>query len=227
MSTPRTIVETLHKQRILPLFYHADAAICAGVVKALYDGSVRMVEFTNRGDQALARFSELQELCHQSLSGMHLAVGTISTKADAENFIKAGAKVLISPFWNDEVFAVAQAAGVLWIPGCMTPTEIHRAVAARLEVIKLFPGNVLGTGFVEALRPVFPSTNFIVTGGVDATANSVNAWLKSGVIAAGLGSKLITNDVMKNHQFDQLRHNAATLLQELHLIKNSHETNDR
>ena len=215
MSTRTTTLEILHTQRILPLFYHGDAAVCAGVVKALYDGGIRMVEFTNRGEQALARFTELHALCQHTLPGMHLAVGTISTKADAENFIKAGATILISPFWDDDVFAVTQAAGVLWIPGCMTPTEIHRAVDAGLDIIKLFPGNVLGTGFVPAVRPLFPTTNFMVTGGVDATAKSVNEWLTSGVVAAGLGSKLITNEVMNNHQFDQLQQKVTMLLTEL------------
>ncbi len=215
MSTRTTIIETLHTQRILPLFYHEDAGVCAGVVKALYDGGIRMVEFTNRGDQALVRFTELQALCQQTMPEMQLAVGTISTKDDAENFIKAGATTLISPFWDDEVFSVTQAAGVLWIPGCMTPTEIHRAVDAGLDIIKLFPGNIIGTGFVEAVRPLFPHIKFMVTGGVDATAVSINAWLKSGVLAAGLGSKLITSDIMNNHQYDQLQEKVTTLLQAL------------
>lgn len=215
MSSPIATLEILKTQRILPLFYHADATVCAGVVKALYDGGIRMVEFTNRGADALSRFTELQAMCQQTLPGMQLAVGTISTKQDAENFIKAGAKVLISPFWEDDVFAVSQAEGVLWIPGCMTPTEIHRAVDAGLNIIKLFPGNVIGTGFVEAVRPIFPGINFVVTGGVDATAASVSSWIKSGVVAAGLGSKLITTDVMSNHRFDDLQQKVSALLKEL------------
>jgi 2-dehydro-3-deoxyphosphogluconate aldolase/(4S)-4-hydroxy-2-oxoglutarate aldolase len=215
MSSPVATLEILKAQRILPLYYHADAAVCAGVLKALYHGGIRMVEFTNRGDQALARYTALQAMCEQSLPGMQLAVGTISAKEDAENFIKAGAKVLISPFWDDQVFAVVKSAGVLWIPGCMTPREIHRAVDAGLNIIKLFPGNVIGTGFVEAVRPIFPRIHFVVTGGVDATAASVNTWMKSGVVAAGLGSKLITGDIMNNHQFDELQQKVATLLSEL------------
>lgn len=212
MSSPVTTLEILKTQRILPLFYHADSTVCAGVVKALYDGGIRMVEFTNRGADALSRFTELHAMCQQTLPGMQLAVGTISTKQDAENFIKAGAKVLISPFWDDDVFAVSQAEGVLWIPGCMTPTEIHRAVDAGLNIIKLFPGNVIGTGFVEAVRPIFPGIHFVVTGGVDATTASVNTWIKSGVVAAGLGSKLITTDVMSNHRFDELQQKVSVLL---------------
>ena len=215
MSSPVATLEVLKAQRILPLFYHADSTVCAGVVKALYHGGIRMVEFTNRGADALSRFTELQSMCQQTLPGMQLAVGTISTKQDAENFIKAGAKVLISPFWDNDVFAVSQAEGVLWIPGCMTPTEIHRAVDAGLNIIKLFPGNVIGTGFVVAVRPIFPGINFVVTGGVDATDASVNTWIKSGVVAAGLGSKLITTDVMSNHRFDELQQKVSALLKEL------------
>ena len=215
MSSSVVTLEILKAQRILPLYYHADAEVCAGILKALYHGGIRMVEFTNRGANALSRFTELQDMCQQSLPGMHLAVGTISTKTDAENFIKAGANVLISPFWDDNVFAVAKSPGVLWVPGCMTPTEIHRAVDAGLNIIKLFPGNVMGTGFVEAVRPIFPGIHFVVTGGVDSTAASVNTWMKSGVVAAGLGSKLITSDIMNNHQFDELQQKVVTLLSEL------------
>jgi 2-dehydro-3-deoxyphosphogluconate aldolase/(4S)-4-hydroxy-2-oxoglutarate aldolase len=94
----------------------------------------------------------------------------------------------------------------------MTPTEIHRAVDAGLNIIKLFPGNVIGTGFVEAVRPFFAGINFVVTGGVDATAASVSSWIKSGVVAAGLGSKLITTDVMSNHRFDDLQQKVSVLL---------------
>ena len=212
MSSSVVTLEILKAQRILPLYYHADAEVCAGILKALYHGGIRMVEFTNRGANALSRFTELQDMCQQSLPGMHLAVGTISTKTDAENFIKAGANVLISPFWDDNVFAVAKSPGVLWVPGCMTPTEIHRAVDAGLNIIKLFPGNVMGTGFVEAVRPIFPEIHFVVTGGVDATAASVSSWIKSGVVAAGLGSKLITTDVMSNHRFDDLQQKVSVLL---------------
>ena len=215
MSSPVATLEILKTQRILPLFYHADATVCSGVVKALYDGGVRLVEFTNRGEHALPRFRELVQFCEESLPGMHLAVGTISTAKDAENFIEAGAKLLISPFWDNTISTIAQFEDVQWIPGCMTPTEIHQAVAVGCNIIKLFPGNVMGTGFVEAVRPIFPGIHFVVTGGVDATAASVNTWMKSGVVAAGLGSKLITGDIMNNHQFDELQQKVATLLSEL------------
>ncbi len=205
----------LQKQKVLPLFYHADAEVCKGVVEALYHGGIRLIEFTNRGSEALARFTELSSLCKQSYPEMRLAVGTIASGKDAEDFIEAGADVLISPFWDDEVAVVAKNAGVLWIPGCMTPTEIHHAVQEGIQLIKLFPGNLLGTGFVEAIRPLFPNVHFVVTGGVDATADSVKQWLNAGIVAAGLGSKLITGEVMQQKQFSVLQEKVSLLLSTL------------
>jgi 2-dehydro-3-deoxyphosphogluconate aldolase/(4S)-4-hydroxy-2-oxoglutarate aldolase len=205
----------LQKQKILPLFYHAEAEVCKGVVEALYHGGIRLVEFTNRGSEALKRFAELSALRITSFPEMKLAVGTISTGEDAKAFIAAGAEVLISPFWDDDVFAVANEAGVLWIPGCTTPSEIHHAIQKKIKLIKLFPGNVLGAGFVESIRPLFPDIHFVVTGGVDATSVSLERWLKAGVVAAGLGSKLITDEVLKEKQFTALQENVASLLSEL------------
>ena len=215
MISMHTAITLLQKQKVLPLFYHTNAEVCKGVVEALYHGGIRLIEFTNRGSDALSRFTELSSLCKQSYPEMQLAVGTIASGRDAEDFIKAGADVLISPFWDDEVAVVAKNAGVLWIPGCMTPTEIHHAVQEGIQLIKLFPGNVLGPGFVEAIRPLFPGIHFVVTGGVDATAVSVDRWLKSGVVAAGLGSKLITGEVLEQKQFRALQEKLSSLLSEL------------
>jgi 2-dehydro-3-deoxyphosphogluconate aldolase/(4S)-4-hydroxy-2-oxoglutarate aldolase len=215
MISMHTTLTLLQKQKVLPLFYHADAEVCKGVVEALYHGGIRLIEFTNRGSEALSRFTELSSLCKQLYPEMRLAVGTIASGKDAEDFIKAGADVLISPFWDDEVAVVAKNAGVLWIPGCMTPTEIHHAVQEGIQLIKLFPGNLLGTGFVEAIRPLFPNVHFVVTGGVDATADSVKQWLNAGIVAAGLGSKLITGEVMQQKQFSVLQEKVSLLLSTL------------
>jgi 2-dehydro-3-deoxyphosphogluconate aldolase/(4S)-4-hydroxy-2-oxoglutarate aldolase len=196
MISMHTTITLLQKQKVLPLFYHADAVVCKGVVEALYHGGIRLIEFTNRGSEALSRFTELSSLCKQSYPEMRLAVGTIASGKDAEDFIEAGADVLISPFWDDEVAVVAKNAGVLWIPGCMTPTEIHHAVQ-------------------EGIRPLFPNVHFVVTGGVDATADSVKQWLNAGVVAAGLGSKLITGEVMQQKQFSVLQEKVSSLLSTL------------
>ncbi|MFN4285510.1 MAG: bifunctional 4-hydroxy-2-oxoglutarate aldolase/2-dehydro-3-deoxy-phosphogluconate aldolase [Lacibacter sp.] len=199
-------------QKILPLFYHARQQVCSGVLQALYDAGIRMVEFTNRGPAALERFTEMVQQRNRYMPDLLLAVGTIRTEADVNNYRAAGADVLISPFWDDAVAAAAKELETPWIPGCMTPSEINRAAVAGIRLVKLFPGNVLGTGFVEAIRPLFPEMQYVVTGGVDATAESIGQWLQAGVLAAGLGSKLITAAVLEQQQFPALQNRVATLL---------------
>jgi 2-dehydro-3-deoxyphosphogluconate aldolase/(4S)-4-hydroxy-2-oxoglutarate aldolase len=215
MISIHTTLTLLQKQKVLPLFYHADAEVCKGVVEALYHGGIRLVEFTNRGPEALARFTELSTLCKQSYPEMLLAIGTITNGEEAKAFIAAGAEVLISPFWDEEVALLAKDAEVVWIPGCMTPTEVHQAAKYGCTIVKLFPGNVLGAGFVEAIRPVFPDIHFVVTGGVEATEAGVKKWLKAGVVAAGLGSKLINHEVLEQNDYALLQVKVSALLAEL------------
>lgn len=81
--------------------------------------------------------------------------------------------------------------------------------------MKLFPGNLLGAEFVQAVRPLFPEVQFVVTGGVEPTVAGVELWLQAGVLAAGLGSKLISNELMEQQQFNQLEKNVAELLRQL------------
>jgi 2-dehydro-3-deoxyphosphogluconate aldolase/(4S)-4-hydroxy-2-oxoglutarate aldolase len=188
---------------VLPLYYHDDVAVCEGVLRALYNGGVRCVEFTNRGTQALANFSHLVSL-KSTMPGLILGIGTIKTPQDASAFIEAGADFLISPCFDASVADVAYMHKVLWIPGCMTPTEIHVAQKSGATLIKLFPGNVLGPGFVEAIKSLFTGIDFLVTGGVEPTEQNIGAWFKAGVVGVGLGSKLITKDVLANKNYTQL-----------------------
>ena len=199
------------EQGILPLFYHDDIEVCIELTKALYSAGIRAIEFTNRGEKALANFTELVKIRDQSMHDLLLAVGTIKNPSQAKAFINAGADVLISPVFDEEIADFTRDK-ILWIPGCMTPTEIHLAEKADCQIIKLFPGNVLGAGFVEAIKPLFPNLKFVVTGGVDATSENLTAWFKAGVVAVGMGSKLITKDIINNRKYEQLSLQTAEIL---------------
>ena len=203
MEREALLVNQIKAEGILPLYYHDDVTVCEGVLRALYNGGVRSVEFTNRGPQALANFTYLVSL-KSTMPGLILGIGTIKTPQDATAFIEAGADFLISPCFDASIADVAYMHKVLWIPGCMTPTEIHVAQKSGAILIKLFPGNVLGPGFVEAIKTLFTGIDFLVTGGVEPTAQNMGAWFKAGVSGVGLGSKLITKDILANKNFEQL-----------------------
>lgn len=212
MEREAALINQIKNEGMLPLFYHDDVTVCENVLQALYNGGVRCVEFTNRGVHALPNFKHLVSL-KTTMPGLILGIGTIKTPQDATSFIEAGADFLISPCFDASVADVAYMHKVLWIPGCMTPTEIHVAQKSGATLIKLFPGNVLGPGFVEAIKTLFTGVDFLVTGGVEPTEQNIGAWFKAGVVGVGLGSKLITKDVLANKNYKQLETQTTQLVQ--------------
>ena len=162
---------------------------------------MRCIEFTNRGPNALKNFKELVKLRDEKMKGLLLAVGTIKTGTEAQQFIDSGADFLISPIFDSSVCDKTYLNKMLWIPGCTTPTEIHVAQQAGCKLIKLFPGNVLGPGFVEAIMPLFSGIDFTITGGVEPTKENLSAWFKAGIKVVGMGSKLISKKLIDEKDF--------------------------
>ncbi len=210
---------SISAQRVLPLFYHDNIDVCVGVLGALYRAGIRIVEFTNRGDKALANFSSMANFCKSSLPDMVLTIGTIKTLTDAKNFHTAGATTLISPIFNDSVADYANENGLLWIPGCMTPTEVFNAENAGCSLVKLFPGNVLQPQFVAAIRELFPTLQFMATGGVSANKENLQCWFNAGVTAVGIGSNLISKTTMDEKNFEKIEQDTLELLAMLRTIK--------
>ena len=209
------IIQQLGKQKLLPLFYHSDPTTCLEVVQALYAAGVRNIEFTNRGQEALSNFKELVSERNRSMKDLYLAVGTIRSVAQATQFMEAGADYLISPVFDPAIAAFTAKQKIGWIPGCMTPTEIHTADTAQCQWIKLFPGNVLGPAFVSSILELFPSAKFIVTGGVEPSLEGLRKWLDAGATAVGVGSKLITAELLKNKDYETLKMHTTRLLHSL------------
>lgn len=202
--TQEEIINAVKAQGVLPLFYNEDKELCIQITQTLYSAGIRVIEFTNRGEAAFDNFKALVALKQSALPDLVLAVGTIRTAEQATKFINAGADFLISPVFDATVCDVAYLHKVLWIPGCMTPTEIHVAENAGCKLVKLFPGNVLGTEFLSAIKELFPNMLFMPTGGVDVSEASIGAWYKAGVCAVGLGSKLISKDLLAKKDFETI-----------------------
>ncbi len=217
MNQNEIIIQRLKQQKLLPLFYHSDKTVCLGVMNALYASGIRIIEFTNRGDAALQNFKALVECRNQSMKDLLLAIGTIRTTEQAQSFIEAGADFLVSPVFDSAVCAVALSHKKLLMPGCMTPTEIHLAENAGCQLIKLFPGNLLGPSFVNAIKELFPAVDFIPTGGVEVSKENLEAWFASGVCAVGMGSKLISKKLMDAKDFAAIENETRSALQ---LIQN-------
>lgn len=220
MNKKETIAQLIAGQGVLPLYYHESDETSVAVLQSLYKAGIRAVEYTNRGENALHNFNMLLRAAESEMPGMQLGIGTIKTTASAEAFIAAGAKFIICPLMDAAVGAVVHNAGLLWIPGCMTTTEIHAAEVSGATLVKIFSGSVVGPGYISAIREIFPNLAFMPTGGVDTTAENLKAWFDNGVYAVGLGSKLITKKMMEEKDFDGLKNRAEAVLQLVKSIKN-------
>lgn len=213
------IIEAITIQGMLPLYYHDDATVTLEVAKALYTAGVRVIEYTNRGESALANFKYLLAHRDAQMPGMLLGIGTIKTVDHAKMFLDAGTDFIICPGMIPEVAKIVHDAGKLWVPGCMTSTEIMMAEQTGAKFIKLFPGNLLGPGFVSAIKDLFPGISFMPTGGVELDGANIKSWFDAGVKAVGMGSKLITKQVLEQKDYATITTQTKQVLNILQTIK--------
>ena len=213
MNKKQVVLDAILKQGMLPLFFHADEKITIEITKTVYAAGVRVIEFTNRGKEALQNFTALKKEALISMPDLYVGIGTIKTAEEADRFIAAGADFIVCPTVNPEVGQKAHEAGLLWAPGCMTPTEIALGQQYGADLIKIFPANILGPAFIGAIKSLFPGQLFMPTGGVDLSQENISGWFKVGVCAVGMGSQLISKEIMENEQYDILKQNTEDVLQ--------------
>jgi 2-dehydro-3-deoxyphosphogluconate aldolase / (4S)-4-hydroxy-2-oxoglutarate aldolase len=219
MDRNDSILQLIRKQRLLPLFYHGDPVVCVETTNALYRAGIRVIEFTNRGEAALPNFKTLIAARNESMKDLVVGVGTIRTAEQSTRFIDAGADFLVSPVFDTDVCDAAYINKVLWIPGCMTPTEIHVAERAGCKLVKLFPGNVLGNAFVSGIKELFPKLEFMPTGGVDRSRENITGWFNAGVVAVGMGSKLISNHLLEQKDYIRIENDTKAVLELIQSVK--------
>lgn len=199
------IIAAFEQSGIIPVFYHDDAAICLDVLQACYDGGLRVFEFTSRGENARKNFAALRDRKVASMPDLYLGIGTIKNAADAAVYAGMGADFIVCPVTDPETAAYCQSAPITWIPGCMTPSEIAVAEKNGAQLVKLFPGNVLGPGYVKSIKPLFPQLKFMPTGGVEPTQISMDAWFDAGVVCVGMGSNLLSKSMIESKDWGGLK----------------------
>lgn len=221
MDKKTSLLQAITDQGMLPLFFHPDEQKSIEITKTVYNAGVRVIEYTNRGKEALVNFKKLKEEAVKSMPELKLGIGTIKNAQEAQDFIDAGADFIVCPIVTPEVAEVCQKADLLWIPGCMTPTEISVAQKHGAGLIKIFPANILGQEFISSIKELFRGQLFMPTGGVDLSKENISSWFKAGVCAVGMGSKLISKDIMDNAKYDELAKNTADVLAVIKSIKNN------
>jgi 2-dehydro-3-deoxyphosphogluconate aldolase/(4S)-4-hydroxy-2-oxoglutarate aldolase len=210
------IMTTMRSTGLVPLFTHDNAEEAQQVVEAAYKGGVRVFEFTNRRPNSYDVFVHLLKQRHR-YPDLMLGIGTIMDAATTKKFIDAGADFIISPILKPAMAEVCHQYDKHWIPGCATLTEIVTAKEHGAEIIKVFPGSVLGPGFVSSITPVVPGLNLMITGGVEPTEQNLSSWFKAGAMCVGLGSQLFTKDILEAKDWPALQQRVTNALD---IIKN-------
>lgn len=214
------VAEVMKQTGLVPLFYNSDLELGKQVLKACYEGGARLMEFTARGDFAHEVFGALNKYALKELPGMIMGVGSVTDAAAASRFMGLGANFIVTPVLREDIAIVCNRRKVLWSPGCGTLTEISRAEELGCEIVKLFPGDIYGPDFVKGIKGPQPWTSIMPTGGVSPTKENLEGWFNAGVTCVGMGSQLISKDILANKDFDALQKKVKEALDIIASLRN-------
>jgi len=192
------VLAAMMDQSIIPVFYDPDVEVCRNVIQACANGGAKCVEFTNRGDFAAHAFLEVTRHFASADPSVIMGVGSIVDAPTAAIYIANGARFVVGPLLNPEVARLCNRRGIPYSPGCGSATEIGDAQELGCEIVKAFPGaSVGGPEFVRSVMAPMPWTSIMPTGGVEPTEDSLRKWFGAGIVACGVGSNLITKDLLQ------------------------------
>jgi 2-dehydro-3-deoxyphosphogluconate aldolase/(4S)-4-hydroxy-2-oxoglutarate aldolase len=192
------VLTAMMEQGVIPVFYHPDVEVCTNVIQACANGGAKCIEFTNRGDFASHVFLEVTRHFAKADKSVIMGVGSVLDAPTAGIYIANGANFVVGPVLNADVAKVCNRRKIPYSPGCGSASEISAAEELGVEIVKIFPGaQVGGPEFVKAVLGPMPWTRIMPTGGVDPTEESLSKWFGAGIVAAGIGSKLITSELLK------------------------------
>jgi len=212
------VYNAILEQGLVPVFYNGDFEIAKNIINAIAKGGGKIVEFTNRGDFAYKIFSKLVKYFEKEVPQLIFGVGSVVEPYTAELYINNGANFIVGPATNPEIAKLCNRRRIPYSPGCASPTEISYAEELGCEIVKIFPGGIIGgPDFVRSILAPMPWTKIMPTGGVDISEESLKGWFEAGVVAVGIGSKLITKDLIAKKEWEGLSQNVSKTLE---IIKN-------
>ncbi len=215
-----SVLSGMMDQGVIPVFFHPDVDVCKKVIQACANGGAKCVEFTNRGDFAPQIFLEVARHFARVDRSVVMGAGSVVDAPTAGIYIANGAKFIVGPLTNPDVAKVCNRRKIPYSPGCGTMSEIGYAEELGCEIVKIFPGNsVGGPDFVKSVMAPCPWTRIMPTGGVDATEKSLREWFGAGVVAVGIGSKLVTKELLDAHDYAGIERKVGETIQLIRTIR--------
>jgi 2-dehydro-3-deoxyphosphogluconate aldolase/(4S)-4-hydroxy-2-oxoglutarate aldolase len=214
------VLNTMIDTGLVPVFYHPDLEVARQVAAACLAGGCRLLEFTNRGDHAWEVFNELEKYCARELPDMILGVGSVVDPGTASLYINCGANFVVGPVLNPDVARTCNRRKIPYSPGCGSASEISQAEELGCEIVKVFPGKeVGGPAFVKSVKGPCPWVSIMPTGGVEATEASLKSWFGAGVSCVGMGSNLVSGELLKAGDYAGIAANVRAALDLIRSIR--------
>ncbi|GIN63391.1 bifunctional 2-keto-4-hydroxyglutarate aldolase/2-keto-3-deoxy-6-phosphogluconate aldolase [Robertmurraya siralis] len=180
------------------------------ISEACVKGGIYGIEVTFTVQDADAVIRELTSFYKEN-SKVIIGAGTVLDATTARIAILAGAKYIVSPNFDEETAKLCNLYQIPYMPGCMTITEMKKALMAGVDIVKLFPGDTFGPDFVKAVKAPLPQVNIMPTGGV--SLENIDQWIKNGCIAVGVGGNLVAP--AKTGQFAKITELAQAYVQKV------------
>lgn len=208
-----TIIEKVLEKKIVAIVRGVYGQDCLNLAKALHAGGVDLLEvtFDQSSPETLNRTSDtVKLLCDELGSEMIFGAGTVTTLEMLNLAIEAGAKFIVSPDINEEVIKATVAAGLVSMPGAMTPTEIVTAHRYGADFVKVFPTSNLGASYIKAVRGPLNHIRMLAVGGVNE--KNIAEFMAAGVVGAGVGGNLVNKKWIADGEFDKITELAKTMI---------------
>lgn len=203
------VIRRIAEVGIIPVVRAATVDEAVRAVQAICAGGIPIVEITMTVPDAV---SVIRGVSKEYGAKVLIGAGTLTSAAQAEQCIAAGAEFLVSPGLSVPVMEVARAGAKLAIPGALTPTELMAAQEHGAQLVKIFPcGNVGGAKYIKSLRAPFPKAALIPTGGVNAS--NAGEFIAAGSFALGVGADLVDAKALREGNLEKITNGAQELVE--------------
>lgn len=199
----QTSLARIEKIGIIAVIRGPSEDLTLKMVEALVEGDITGIEITYSTPNAE---EVVRKLDHQFGEDILLGMGTLTTPQQAQSAKDAGARFLVSPICDPDLVQAMINTGLVSMVGALSPTEVHLAYRLGADIVKIFPGSLVGPAYIKALKGPFPTIPFMPTGGVNV--NNVSEWFAAGVIAVGAGSELCPSQLAKEGHFSEITQRA-------------------
>lgn len=188
------MINKILESKIIPVIRTNTKEEAIKMVEACYEGGAEIIELTYSVPDVC------EVISHFNGTDIIIGIGSVLNVKQAEDAIAAGAKFVVSPGTVESVIEYCNRVGIIYMPGCMTISEMINVIEKGCKVIKLFPGSCYDPSYISAIKAPMPNTTIMVTGGVDL--NNIQTWLSAGVDLVGVGSAL--NKAVNGDDYSQV-----------------------